>query len=879
VKSCLKINNFLKKFYFVLYIMVRVYTLVMLTSMAIAVLAWSDRLTDDTQRTRLDLGYTLLPVGKLDASSSYSTVIFRIKHLPPSNFTRTLSFCDKSFTQLYGYSTEYGTNDRQQGLLSTASRQYAQLCAGYDALQQSFDRLSSTIFDETEDLQEDIDLLAPRPQRTATDRQGRRGPRSFGDNVRKFFGIASHDVQSRLVDRVTNLQRRQDFLTDKLHNLTMITDLQTDVLDDLLTASDLHTDVLNNHTRRLTEIFIELHRNSLENAVDHALTMRLHTLTRQITVTGMLQLQTLQHLLTLNTQRIVAVNTLLSNKVSPLLIPPTDLQNALKRVRSQLHLHYPSYSIVHTDVAYYYANQQVVAWTSHADIYVSLKVPLTSVQEEYELYEIVTFPLQSADSNINTILANTADIIGYNAYHHSLVKMSWNDYDRYCTKSGFTTCINVLPQYKHAPATLCESALYEQNIQAIIETCNFKAVISDTSRQTVSLVNTGYRRILIITAAPLQAYIQCRAAKTRHQKMIGPTTEIILNCDCSLNSDLFTIPPLLTDDCANLKLDYNITQVNTTNMLLKALYYNVSNIDELSELPSPRLNTSTGYIIAQSQTSSGKILDLKNLITATKANVSMTPYAPIWFTKSHSFLSTGISMIWKFIIPILAILSTVSVIIICIATKTKMLSKTVALLSTVAPSTARPMDTGLSAPVWVEHVILAILIFIATTIIMVKLYKYVAKKLTGSFIQLLDYKLSPRFTKIYLAVFNARQTEYVLIETICQTMEHLQIPRRVGSVRLSLIRHWFSATLNIQWDDFVIDCDNQELTWRMPTVVPISLFQHHRLARVISNCHNCRILIGSDDIYQSHKIMIKEHKLLNMKQTLPGTGETRRQSM
>jgi len=137
----------------------------------------------------------------------------------------------------------------------------------------------------------------------------------------------------------------------------------------------------------------------------------------------------------------------------------------------------------------------------------------------------------------------------------------------------------------------------------------------------------------------------------------------------------------------------------------------------------------------------------------------------------------------------------------------------------------------------------------------------------------------PRLTKIYLTAFNAQQAEYLLLGTLCRPIEHLHVPQRVGGIALSLQRHWLTAALHLHWNDMKIECSTTEPTWRLPNVLQISLFQYYRLAHVLEDCHNFRLLTGCDDMYQSHTIMIMEHKLKPIKFKLLSPNAARRISV
>jgi len=76
----------------------------------------------------------------------------------------------------------------------------------------------------------------------------------------------------------------------------------------------------------------------------------------------------------------------------------------------------------------------------------------------------------------------------------------------------------------------------------------------------------------------------------------------------------------------------------------------------------------------------------------------MNPIRPSWSKAAHTSITHALSNVWTTHIPILETLSTVSVIVICLARKTSILNTAVALLSSVAPGEGHPTIITLPIP-------------------------------------------------------------------------------------------------------------------------------------------------------------------------------------
>jgi len=807
--------------------------------------------------THVDLGYVLKPIHQLDAANSFSTIVFRIEHLPPTDVFETPNFCTETLGQTYGFPDEASSlSESDRSKLDWAQTRYNKLCSTYDAIRLAFNQLVAVITNETTDLRWDTDDISPE----TLDTSPRRDTRSVGDSIRTFFGIASHSKQRRLIDKVIRLQQHSGFVTNKLHNLTLIADIQTDLIENLVNASRHYTHVLNRQSERLTQLFDSYRGAAMQQTIDHVLTMKAHVMNRQLMVAGVLQLQTLQHVLTLSTNRLLSVSQLINNKMSPLLVPPTELTRALKKVQRDLYEAHPSFKVVHTNAAYYYSIANVIAWTTESDIYVSVNVPLTCTNEVYQLYELITFPLTSADNQIYTQLTNVAPIIGYNSNERRIIKLSWEILNNHCIKGKTYQCTDVLTQYVHDKQSLCESALIDNDIRAISEICDFKVIKSDPKNNEVVIIPLKARHLLIITAAPVIAHLQCRGSVK--QISLGPISEIKLDCECSLQTAMFRVPSLLTNNCENLKSQFNITNRENSNILLKTLYYNVSDEVQLRTLPVPDITTTVNNVLQDPFRNPEKLLDLKALIKHTKENGII---APSWSLEAHDVITGTIGSMWKYIIPIMVILPVIVIGIILIACKTKWLSSTLAVMTNLP--TSKALTTEPEAIVWVliPQIILAIACVLVITYGLYKLIRYIKQSHGSSIITLMNGKLAPRYTKFYLVLFTAQCTEYIPLQAICQTVENLTVQPRVADFKLNLVKHCYNATLTIDWKDLKIFCLAKDMAYTLPTAVKVSWFQYRRLVPILKSPFNARLLAGTDNIYQSYQIMETELNLINMR--------------
>ena len=84
---------------------------------------------------------------------------------------------------------------------------------------------------------------------------------------------------------------------------------------------------------------------------------------------------------------------LLQHKLSPPLLPPAMLFNVIKPVTSTLNKHHKGFKITQILPSYYYASSDLLYSRHGNSLYITLKIPITSLDSQFKLFQITMVPV------------------------------------------------------------------------------------------------------------------------------------------------------------------------------------------------------------------------------------------------------------------------------------------------------------------------------------------------------------------------------------------------------------------------------------------------------------------------------------------------------
>jgi hypothetical protein len=238
-----------------------------------------------------------------------------------------------------------------------------------------------------------------------------------------------------------------------------------------------------------------------------------------------------------------ALDTLTTGLISHVVIPPSDLEEILKIVASDLRNHYRDYELVLTTVQQYY-DLPIVTF-GYKDGFVVIDIPLfirPIHQNVLNLYNIRTVPVpfhirdQQDPTGPYTWLKPT----------HPLLGMSDNNFIsidepqlKTCYKFGMTYFCESVILMQHNSLHTCESAIFWDQLDDIIrEKCTFEYLYDYTPEPAV--LDAGAE--ILLAGLPLPWHFICKNKQEIPRPMIGHNYAVIYRhdlCLCSISAGAY----------------------------------------------------------------------------------------------------------------------------------------------------------------------------------------------------------------------------------------------------------------------------------------------------------------------------------------------------
>ena len=300
-------------------------------------------------------------------------------------------------------------------------------------------------------------------------------------------------IQKKLFGVSTKSEVRHCFATSSLSTILLwkviwILPISTHTFPVLLIINNQRFSILN---ARVTQTFhgftdvvctlsdLHSYQKTLDFTVDD-LSTQINTLfcvTSHYLANCVANLQTLQELLVFQKQFFHSIKILHIGQLSPFLVHPKQLKQALHLVRCTLITAHPGYSMVHNDISYYSNGHFLSVFTyiiSH--LHVSITVPVSPTISQYQLLSVITFPVpvqaSIACASRYTQLTNVSSILAVTPGHNAHIELSTDIYNT-CTIDQIVQC--PLPLFAiQGPFLTCTAVLFFDHMDKIPKLRTFK---------------------------------------------------------------------------------------------------------------------------------------------------------------------------------------------------------------------------------------------------------------------------------------------------------------------------------------------------------------------------------------------------------------------
>jgi len=267
----------------------------------------------------------------------------------------------------------------------------------------------------------------------------------------------------------------------------------------------------------------------------------------------------------------LAVVDLANGNLSPLILPIDIVQSTLNDVQSLLSLKYPGFYVATKSASSLYHNAKFLYTRNNSILYLTLKIPISHMEDPMELFKIISVPVPVNDTSKHaTQLLDVPDYFAMSRDQQFYVHLS---------ESQLASCKGSYNKYCHlnlplVPVTQdsCTLALFANNKESIHALCEFRF-----------LHNAIFPRIMELNPSKILLYdslVLSMECGTSHSMIHGCKFCIFdVPCKCSISSTHFYLPPRLIS-CDN-GTSRNITKLHPVNLVLLQEFFDNDNYQHI----------------------------------------------------------------------------------------------------------------------------------------------------------------------------------------------------------------------------------------------------------------------------------------------------------
>jgi hypothetical protein len=503
------------------------------------------------------LGVVLRQIGTLELGGSEFSHTFGIP-ITQDNIIPTFNLCPKN---LETCKSEFSINCTTENIFYFCQR-FQQAIRAYTEHEELLQ------MEYSENIKA-IDTLLPRNIKKNKSTQFKRGLVDAGGWLAKqLFGVATEQDLAMLRNHIIQLedtisQSNESFSQFK-ENLQSYGSKINKRVDNIRDGLTLHHKLLNDTMQHIGKI--ERTMFNIEPQLN-TFYKRQHKITKYI---NLLHVYNVQHIHLLNalvrdsSERLQGVQSLVEGYLPVILIPPHVLESYIYKLDRFLKENHPGFSITHMKAKYYYHVKNIMYARTNRNLFISVKIPLSSTDTIFKLYNIDTVPVpmgpiefHSEINNVPTYFAISSD----NQFYLELAESDIKD----CFGKTVKRCKQIMAIKERVLAS-CISSIFFQDHATAIKLCKGKVIGNETAFQT-KIIDLGSGKLLVSTDH--RHWIKSCASKPPVE-FIGCLYCIIkVPCACSIRGSQFFIPSFMN----NCFADSDIQMIQTDNALFSHHFY------------------------------------------------------------------------------------------------------------------------------------------------------------------------------------------------------------------------------------------------------------------------------------------------------------------
>lgn len=540
---------------------------------------------------------------------------------------------------------------------------------------------------------------------------------------------------------------------------------------------------------------------------------------------------------------LTSIALLMTGKISPRLIPPSEIKATLNFV--QTHLAQEGYHVVKQNPQYYYEFGQFTVTRRNNSLFVAMKFPICSQNVLYKAYKILSYPVPINDtSNDATMLTDVNDffIISSNhQFHTSLDKSALTQ----CVGTELKTC-KLHPLLKSSSDITCEAALFLDDKVNIKSKCNFRFLKNTTKPHILELPKS---KILIYQTPNFT--LRCKG----NDKLVKGCSFCIMAIPCQCQ--LITEKVQFNQKVKLCKNDTRyVSMVYPVNLALLQQFFNDSQLRQV--VADTAFNLSIDVKIPPFKLYEHKMskifaddnaysLNLKKMAKRAKKDQVIFSNLAESLIEGEIDLPDDSGTFTKNILSIIAlVMCSVNLMgVIWLIHKVKILGGAILIakdlpkvngftLQYTIPTTTEPPSWSqvLSANLQWDHLVFALSIMsFAATILL--LYRH--------------FRTAPKNTRICLEISTGLTCEIVEVLTLPLCPSYFNIRYQDTIAEIKIVGMLFPK-LQVQWPQFQLININTDHTITVPSKVQISWYQAYKLRTILEEPYCAHVIILHHDI-------------------------------
>ena len=837
----------------------------------------------------LQYGVLLKKIRVLDMSASTWPHLFRIPHIPALPKLHHYDVCSNIPSRLLTMAANRSWHNAEQmkKMLFPYEQRLKRFCDHYKTLENHYNNLMVQMTKEikrqyltmqrlvlpnkstvrrttreacgnaTGEIRSDMDDF-PCHNGTGQSRD-KRALEFIGEGLGNFFGLASTADLRKLWNAVQLIHNNAvDFrgkFTKFSESMMTITNINKQKLEHLNETVVKAVNNLNTLHQRLRDFHSELRLESTYN-----------TLIQHIFIDALSDISILQDAvgsyLDQVQDRIMALTSLNHHLLTPALVTPGQLKDALKRIEPELLKNYAPFRFAFDSIDYFYSVPSTTYLADEDSLYVEINIPLTVISAHYHIYEVHTVPLTAGHGT-----TQFTEIVGLNKYLgvsvHGDTYVTFDDkFLTSCSGVGVQRCSTRLMETSIlAPSCILGLFLGDNNMTATH--CHMELILTSSLPETAIDIGHGH---FFISAMDIRSdwVIACPHRKPR-TIMACRSCVISLDCRCNLKTPSGFISASLTG-CTNSSSTSGIVKNYVPNLMWIQSLANFTNrnysalvnaslltydpIDQLPDLPIPNFSQVAAFADkdAEIRTDLHTVLNQahhEQQVYVSKLQELTSDTRFLLFRTDHALPMAMVALVWDLILTIIMII---------LCRRYVFVHMILRKMSAVTASSATPDEVAESYCLWYIATMLSLYILACLALYIYRRRRLYLASNTHYPIAMHD-QLS---TDVYLKFWTGLRLAVIHIDHILASQDTLDLEnspilptqpvKRLPSVYVTPKYAWFTMKVNLEWSTTTLIHKPSKLVIPLPPTAPVPRPVQNILYSILRDKYHLALILRTGPI-------------------------------